>query len=126
MEKQYCTWHVCGKELVGRQRRFCSLACKTNYYVTRRRRDLKRLAIEYKGGKCQQCGYNRCVAALVFHHRYGKDFGIGHGETRSWEKVRDELDKCDLLCSNCHAEAHNSMTVEELMEEARNRRKGSI
>jgi len=107
VEKRFCTWHVCNKELTGRQRCFCSAACKNNHYVTRRRRELKRLALEHKGGKCQQCGYDRCIAALVFHHREGKDFGIGQGGyTMSWKRVRLEVDKCDLLCSNCHAEVH--------------------
>ena len=61
----------------------------------------------YLGGKCVECGYNKCIAALHFHHREGKDFGIGKkGVTRSWEKVKAELDRCDLLCANCHAEEH--------------------
>ena len=55
------------------------------------------------------CGYDRCETALVFHHKEsdGKDFGVASkGYTRSWEKVKQELDKCMLLCSNCHAEIH--------------------
>lgn len=67
------------------------------------------MAIEYKGSACQRCGYDRCEGALVFHHTEpgAKDFGVSEkGYTRSWEKVRAELDKCLLLCSNCHAEVH--------------------
>jgi len=77
--------------------------------VTRRRRKVKQKAIDYKGGKCEKCGYDRCVAALEFHHKdpNGKDFGISKdGITRSWDKVKKELDKCVLLCSNCHKETH--------------------
>ena len=65
------------------------------------------MSIEYKGGKCQVCGYNKCQAALELHHlnKSEKNFGIGDkGYTRSWEKVRAELDKCILLCANCHRE----------------------
>ena len=67
------------------------------------------MAVEYKGGRCQVCGYDRCIEALEFHHLdpTQKDFGISHkGYTRSWEKVKEEVDKCILLCANCHREFH--------------------
>ena len=74
--------------------------------VAKRRRKIKLMAIEYKGGKCQACGYNKYPGALDLHHINGnKSFGIGEkGYTRSWEKVREELDKCILVCANCHRE----------------------
>lgn len=73
-----------------------------------RQRALKLQAIRYKGAKCQRCGYDRCVGALEFHHRdpSGKDFSLGHTKNTNFEKVRAELDKCDLLCANCHREIH--------------------
>lgn len=77
--------------------------------VTKRRRTVKRMAVEYKGGKCIRCGYSKCITALQFHHRdpAEKDFGIGaKGGMAAWSKLKIELDKCDLLCSNCHAEIH--------------------
>ena len=67
------------------------------------------MAVEYKGGRCQVCGYDRCIEALEFHHLdpTQKDFGISHkGYTRSWEKVKEEVEKCILLCANCHREFH--------------------
>ncbi|MGI8669633.1 MAG: hypothetical protein ACR2J3_07260 [Aridibacter sp.] len=72
-----------------------------------RRRKIKRKAVEYKGGKCQKCGYNKCVGAMDFHHINPdeKDFTIS-GNSGKWEKIKKELDKCDLLCKNCHAELH--------------------
>src|SRR5262245_48971150 len=79
--------------------------------VAKRRMQIRRLAISYLGGVCQRCGYFRCTEALEFHHRDSsrKDFGISSkGYTRSWAKVREELDKCDLLCANCHRERHAS------------------
>jgi hypothetical protein len=64
-------------------------------------------AIAYKGGSCQSCGYSKSVAAMVFHHRdpSQKDFQIS-GRTISWQRMQTELDKCDLLCANCHFELH--------------------
>ena len=81
--------------------------------VNRRRRELKVKAVEYKGGKCERCGYDKYVGALQFHHLdpAEKDFGIGHrGYTASWDKVKAELDKCAILCANCHAEEHGVMS----------------
>ena len=75
--------------------------------VANRRRTIKEMAIQYKGGKCRLCGYSRCPAALEFHHLYGKDFGIAQGgNTYSWDRIKKELDKCELLCANCHREVH--------------------
>ncbi len=80
--------------------------------VAKRRRKLKTLAIEYKGGKCQICGYKKFQGALDLHHVNGaKEFGIADkGYTRSWEKVRAELDKCILVCANCHREIEGGVT----------------
>ena len=77
--------------------------------VRKRRRRIRQMAINYKGGGCEKCGYNRCIDALEFHHNNssGKDFGISEkGYTRSWIKIKEELDKCILLCANCHREIH--------------------
>ena len=77
--------------------------------VRKRRKKIRQMAVEYKGGCCQKCGYNVCIEALEFHHcdSSGKDFSISeNGYTRSWNKVKKELDKCMLLCANCHRELH--------------------
>jgi hypothetical protein len=75
--------------------------------VSKRRRRLKAILVADSGGRCELCGYDRCVAALHFHHRDGrtKAFGLAErGYTRSLDIVRREAAKCRLLCSNCHAE----------------------
>jgi 5-methylcytosine-specific restriction endonuclease McrA len=82
--------------------------------VIKRRKLLKVKSVEYKGGECQVCGYKRCTDALEFHHLNPdeKDFGLSvSGNTRSWEKIKKELDKCILLCSNCHREVHNGLII---------------
>ncbi|MCG2713101.1 MAG: hypothetical protein L6416_12375 [Candidatus Omnitrophica bacterium] len=77
--------------------------------VSKRRNKVRQMSIEYKGSKCHSCGYEKCIDALEFHHTDSskKDFGISSkGYTRSWEKVKEELEKCMLLCANCHRELH--------------------
>lgn len=64
------------------------------------------------------CGYDRCPRALDFHHRdpQEKDFEIAKARDYSLkkdgEKLKRELDKCDLLCSNCHRELHHKFELE--------------
>lgn len=89
--------------MTGKQTRFCSLSCKISQW----RRDIKVRAIQYKGGKCVRCSYNKNYAALVFHHHNGKVFRISDGNTRSWGALQKELDKCELVCLNCHADEHH-------------------
>jgi transposase len=74
------------------------------------RKELKNKAIEYKGGKCEKCGYCKCSEAMEFHHLNPeeKDFGIG-GHTKSWNVIKKELDKCILVCANCHREIHEKL-----------------
>ena len=89
-----------------------SYADRREYLITavhKRRKKIRQMAIEYKGGQCKTCGYNRCIEALEFHHADSltKDFSISEkGYTRSWREVQEELDKCILLCANCHRELH--------------------
>jgi transposase len=82
------------------------LKCRSEA-VTRRGRRVKQLLVEEAGGACLNCGYNRCVAALEFHHLLPteKKFALSHrGVTRSIADARREAQKCVLLCANCHAE----------------------
>ena len=81
--------------------------------VAKRRKMIKQMAIKYKGGKCCICGYDKCNTALDFHHRddSSKSFGLSvRGLTRSWERTRQEIDKCVLVCANCHREIHEGIT----------------
>ena len=61
------------------------------------------------GGKCVRCGYNNCMAALEFHHLdpNEKDFSLSDRDLKlDWVLIKQELDKCILLCANCHRETH--------------------
>lgn len=101
-----CKWHGCTNTT---DLHFCSRSCKNKAAVSKRRVVLMEAAVEYKGGKCQSCGYRRWRGALHFHHidPLTKSFAIRNsGNTFAWAKIRSELDKCVLLCANCHAEVH--------------------
>lgn len=55
------------------------------------------------------CGYNRCLAALDFHHLnpLEKEFKVAnYKRPQMSESIRRELDKCVLVCRNCHSEIH--------------------
>lgn len=71
------------------------------------------MARDYKGGQCEICAYKKCSRALPFHHIDPKTkiFGISDkGLTRSWSKIQEEIEKCILLCANCHMEIHEGIT----------------
>jgi hypothetical protein len=83
--------------------------------VVKWRRALKQRAVRELGGRCERCGYSRVTAVLEFHHRdrRTKEFSIAHdGIPRSWERVKNELQKCALLCANCHRETHGESPTE--------------
>lgn len=97
--------------------------------VVRYRIRVKKKLIQYKGGKCQRCGYDKdCPPAYDFHHRDPKEksFQIS-GQSIGFERLKKEADKCDLLCRNCHAEVHDELwTVkrQELLNSSRIKVKG--
>lgn len=80
-----------------------------NQFQMERWKQRKIDAVAYKGGKCIQCGYCTNYASLEFHHRNPeeKDYDWNKLRLRSWVSIVQELDKCDLLCRNCHGEVHN-------------------
>jgi hypothetical protein len=90
----------------GRDRWRCR-ACNAEG-VSRHRNAKKAWCIAKLGGKCMRCGYSRCVSALEFHHREpgNKDFQFSKYQKASYETLAAELEKCDLLCANCHREVH--------------------
>lgn len=93
----------------------CGKATKTKGYEcnncvsNRRRYEMKKKAITHLGGKCVNCGYNGHLAALEFHHLNPKekDFTIGKMMNRKWDSIVKEIDKCIILCSNCHRIEHS-------------------
>jgi hypothetical protein len=92
---------ICGNPFF--QKGTCCGACR----VTNWRRKKKKFLVEYKGGNCQVCKYDRCIDNLTFHHLdpSKKDFQIS-GTSKAFETLKAEVDKCVLLCKNCHGEVH--------------------
>ena len=82
---------------------------KSNYRSLKKARQrLKKKLVDYKGGKCEICGYDKCINALDFHHLNPneKDFCISNYMVLSFDKLKKEVDKCILVCANCHREIH--------------------
>ena len=107
---------VCGTALKGRQTHFCSITCKNKHhqcYDAQKSRGLARKLelVREAGGCCTLCGYSKNLAALTFHHTDAdeKDFKLDMRSlsNRKLEAVRAEVEKCVLVCQNCHAELHN-------------------
>lgn len=75
----------------------------------KRRAEKKAKAVAYKGGKCMLCGYSKSLAALDFHHTdpAQKDADFTQMKNWLWDRIVVEIDKCILVCANCHREIHD-------------------
>lgn len=90
------------------------IVCKKcrNNDKNKRTAKMKKWCVDYKGGKCSICNYDKCIAALDFHHvdPSRKDFNIANlaniAFKKNLEAIKAELDKCICVCSNCHRELH--------------------
>ena len=106
--KKECKHHGLTEHAVHKNGRVRCKKCNVEN-VQKRRLKIKQMAVDYKGGECECCGYDKYQGALEFHHLdpNQKDFAIGHkGHSKGWEKVKKELQKCIMVCSNCHKEIH--------------------
>jgi predicted HNH restriction endonuclease len=93
-----------------------SVYCKicTKEEGRERGRKFKIKCVAYKGGECEKCGYNKYIGALEFHHLdpNKKDFEISNVKKRSFnDNIKSELDKCIIVCSNCHREIHGGVNI---------------
>lgn len=89
--------------------------CKSRKYNSSKtqRLKLKTKCVDYMGGSCSKCNYFKCLSALEFHH---KDPSIKEDAVsflirmnRNFERLKLELDKCLLVCANCHREIHEEL-----------------
>jgi len=86
------------------------ISCHTKANI-KRYKENKRKAVEYKGGKCSVCGYDKCLRSLDFHHIDPEQKDSRWKTVRGWkfERMKDELDKCVCVCRNCHGEIHDEL-----------------
>jgi len=86
---------------------------RRNKSVKAYRRAQKDAAIAHLGGVCKCCGLSFHPAAMDFHHRDPKEKDIDPGllMQRTQEVLFKELEKCDLLCANCHRILHYEETT---------------
>lgn len=91
----------------GNKRTICG-KCH-NKYTTIKGEERKTQAVKYLGGKCKECGYNKCIQALDIHHvdSSKKDISFKYKRSWGWERLKKELKGCILLCANCHRELHS-------------------
>lgn len=107
---------ICGQEFetikYGGKRIYCfecsPLGVDRQSAITSIRRRCKEIGVKKLGGSCKHCGENRSYL-LDFHHRNPaekentlSDFSKGYNV----DEFFTELEKCDLLCPNCHREFH--------------------
>jgi hypothetical protein len=107
-KEEDCSCQICGGAYKYKVHRNGGHKVCQRCWRKEKRHALKKQMIEYKGGKCTGCGYNYCHAALDFHHLdpNTKSFEIAGNHNLAWERIKVEIDKCILVCRNCHAEIH--------------------
>lgn len=95
----------------GKMKSMCK-SCHTKD-ISKRMIDAREKAIEYKGGKCNHCGYDKFRGALEFHHTDPTQKDPKGLRKMNLKKLFAEVDKCVLLCSNCHREEHSKLRIME-------------
>lgn len=118
IEFKTCPKCNCKKELI-RENFYINSKGKTHGWCRKcndeisykKQKELKQKCVDMKGGKCIFCGYNKYIGSLDFHHLNPdeKEYSISDLRTYSVDKIKTELDKCILVCRNCHGELHGGL-----------------
>ncbi len=87
---------------------------KENIKQAQRKR--KHMFVEMLGGQCQHCDYKEHDSALCFHHINPEEKEKALYYTTSIDVAKKELDKCAVLCLNCHATYHSGEWLAEFIK----------
>lgn len=108
-----CSWGRIKKEL-----KKCILICERCHRKISGKKTLKKsirhklLLLDFKKVySCKKCNYNECLKALDFHHLKRKDIDLSNQIAQKWtlrltKEIKKELNKCEVLCANCHRDEH--------------------
>lgn len=118
INEKVCVCSQCHREFIYKRSSGHSIDICNTCRTANKRYRIKERCVDYKGGKCQICGYNKCIRVLSFHHLYQKDkrFNISENSYAKWEIIQAELDKCILVCANCHGEIHDGLHDDFLLK----------
>ena len=92
---------------------FCKSCWNTRTYKSAKDK-IAAYMVSRGGIECSSCGYNKCIGALEFHHRDPKEKDPFWSRGWSLPKLKIELEKCDILCANCHREIHYGQDLKKL------------
>lgn len=114
IEKVITDFYLCQSKKIGiYYHSYCKECNKKDKLQREKNNKIK--SIEYKGGECQCCGYKKYYGSLEFHHKSPKekDFNLSKKATCNIEILKPELDKCVLVCVNCHREIHAGLITHD-------------
>lgn len=103
---------ICGEIFTyqnkGGNRKYCFNCSPITKNPTDKFIAFKRNWIKSHGNGCNICGYNKCIDALDFHHidPRTKKFSISNTGHHGIDELKEEAEKCIILCANCHREIH--------------------
>lgn len=114
------------KRLIEKGLEYMTFLSDEDYKKERKRRSLEKIKISVRANKkksyyrnkeyiweyksahpCEKCG-EKDPACLVFHHidPTKKDSDVPKLTKRGFKKLKDEIEKCQILCANCHNKLH--------------------